>query len=138
MISLCYLLDSDICVYIANGKPASVREKFARLKPGEVAISVIAYGELLTGALNSQRVEQNLEQLYRFTEQVPVLPWNDAAALEYARIRVDLKRRGTPIGPYDCQIAGHALALGVILVSNNLREFSRVAGLKIETWATVQ
>ena len=129
-----YLLDTDICIYIHKGQPEQVRTRFLNLRPNEAAMSIISYSELLAGALNSQKPEANLRRLQMFTERVPILPWDTEAALCYARIKTDLRRKGTPIGPYDAQIAGHALALGVTLVSNNLREFSRVDGLKLESW----
>jgi tRNA(fMet)-specific endonuclease VapC len=131
-----YLLDTDTCIYVINRRPQNVRERFEERLPGEVAISVVTYHELFYGALGSQRVEQNLQALQTLTKSLPVMSWNALAAEHTARIRWALKKIGQPIGSWDMQIAGHALALQTTLISNNLREFGRVDGLQVESWVT--
>jgi tRNA(fMet)-specific endonuclease VapC len=130
-----YLLDTNICIYIAKRHPPEVAGRFESLRPGEVGMSMVTYGELLLGAEKSQHQQTTKERLGRFIELVPVLSLPDESPHHYARIRAELERVGTPIGANDLWIAAHALASGLILVSNNLREFSRVPGLATENWA---
>jgi tRNA(fMet)-specific endonuclease VapC len=134
-MSVRYLLDTNICIYIAKRRPPEVASRFESLRPGEVGMSIITYGELLFGAEKSQHPEPAKERLRRFVEFVPVLVLPDESPRHYARIRAELERAGTPIGGNDLWIAAHALASGLILVSNNLREFGRIAGLSTENWA---
>ncbi len=129
-----YLLDTDICIYIAKRHPPKVLERFESLQSGDVSISVITYGELLFGAEKSASSKQALENLHRFTELVSVLPLPESAGIHYGRIRARLEMAGTPIGANDLWIAAHALAERMILVSNNVREFVRVPDLKVENW----
>jgi tRNA(fMet)-specific endonuclease VapC len=129
-----YLLDTNICIYIAKRRPPEVASRFYRLQPGEVGLSMVTYGELLFGAEKSQHPEQAAERLQRFVELIPVLKLPDESPRHYARIRADLERAGTPIGANDLWIAAHALASKLILVSNNLREFGRISGLQTENW----
>ncbi|MFP4062532.1 MAG: type II toxin-antitoxin system VapC family toxin [Halochromatium sp.] len=130
-----YLLDTNICIYIAKRRPPEVAGRFERLYPGEVGMSMITYGELLLGAQKSQHPEQTAQRLVRFVELVPVLGLPEGCPWHYARIRAELECAGTPIGANDLWIAAHALASGLILVSNNLREFGRVSALQTENWA---
>jgi tRNA(fMet)-specific endonuclease VapC len=134
-MSVRYLLDTNICIYIAKRRPPEVAIRFERLQPGDVGMSMITYGELLFGAERSQHPQAVRERLQRFIELVPVLSLPDQSPRHYARIRSELERAGTPIGANDLWIAAHALASGLILVSNNLREFGRVTGLATENWA---
>ena len=134
-MSVRYLLDTNICIYIAKRRPPEVASRFERLRPGEVGMSMITYGELMFGAEKSQHPQAVKDRLQRFVELVPVLPLPEESPRHYARIRSELERTGTPIGASDLWIAAHALASGLILVSNNLREFGRVTGLAAENWA---
>ena len=134
-MSVCYLLDTNICIYIAKRRPPKVASRFESLRPGQVGMSIMTYGELLFGAEKSQHPKPAEERLKRFVELVPVLPLPDDSPRHYARIRATLERAGTPIGANDLWIAAHALASELILVSNNLREFDRVSGLATENWA---
>lgn len=129
-----YLLDTDICIYIMNQEPRQVFIKAESLEPGEVGISSITFHELAFGIAKSQKVEANRERLEGFIAQVPVQPFDQDAADLAAQVRLGLQRAGTPIGPYDTLIAAHALSLGLTLVTNNTREFSRIPDLKIENW----
>lgn len=130
-----YLLDTNICIYIIKKKPPAVLQRFERLKPGDVAMSLVTFGELEFGAHKSQQAERALAILQELRESIPVLPMEADVAVHYAQIRHVLASRGTPIGNNDLWIAAHARALGATLVSNNLREFARVDGLQLENWA---
>ena len=129
-----FLLDTNICIYIAKRRPPQVAERFEALQPGDVGMSIVTYAELLFGANKSQQPSTTKERLGRFVELVPVLSLPDEAAEHYARVRHQVERVGTPIGANDLWIASHALAAKLTLVSNNLKEFDRVAGLIAENW----
>lgn len=131
-----YLLDSNILIYLANRRSAAVAARFARVRPGDVAMSCITYGELLYGAEKSDRQEAALENLARLAELVRVLPLERSVSAEYGRLRARLEAKGTPLGNNDLWIAAHALATRLVLVTNNEREFRRVPDLKIENWTT--
>lgn len=130
-----YLLDTNICIYIARRRPPQVLSRLQRLRPGDVAMSVITYLELAYGAAKSQHPEANLTRIDQLRLLIPVLPLEPSVGLHYGRLRAGLEKSGRPIGAYDLLIAAHALSLGLILVTNNVREFSRVPGLRIENWA---
>lgn len=130
-----YLLDTNICIYIARHHPPAVRQRFAALHPGDAAMSIITYGELRFGAEKSQHPQQAVERLERIAALIPAQPLPLAAAEHYARIRARLERAGQSIGGNDLWIAAHALAEGMILVTSNVRGFQRVDGLRLENWA---
>ena len=130
-----FLLDTDICVYIRQGRPPNVVNRFQRLRPGQAAVSVISYGELLYGAEKSAQAAHNLDVLQRFIEFVPVLTVPEEAAAIYGAWRAQLEAKGEVIGGNELWIAAHAKAAGLTLVTNNEREFKRITGLKIENWA---
>jgi len=130
-----YLLDTNICIYIARRSPPEVLSRLERLKPGDVGMSIITYLELVYGAYKSRRVQSNLEAIESLSRLVPVLSLDVTAARRYGQIRTDLEKRGAPIGAYYLLIAAHALAGGLTVVTNNTREFRRVAGLRAENWA---
>lgn len=129
-----YLLDTDSCIYIINRQPQAVRRRMAGLPIGAVGISSITYAELAYGANNNERAEANLARLDAVVASTEVLPFDAAAARKYGELRANLERLGQLIGPLDMLIAGHALALDLILVTNNGREFGRVPGLELENW----
>jgi tRNA(fMet)-specific endonuclease VapC len=129
-----YLLDANIVIYIRQKHPEAVLRRFDRLRPGEAAISVIAYGELLYGAMKSSRRESGLQRLREISEVLPALPLPEKAAETYGFIRAELENRGEMIGNNDLWIAAHALASGLTLVTNNDKEFRRVRGLKVQNW----
>ncbi|MDQ6959595.1 MAG: type II toxin-antitoxin system VapC family toxin [Mariprofundaceae bacterium] len=131
-----YLLDTNICIYIAKRHPPEVLQHFEKLQVGDVAMSLITYGELQFGAEKSRTSMQVHEKLERLAELVPVLPLSEKVAQHYGQIRAELEQTGTPIGANDLWIAAHARAEDLILVSNNIREFKRVPGLKLENWVT--
>ncbi|HKQ84511.1 MAG TPA: type II toxin-antitoxin system VapC family toxin [Steroidobacteraceae bacterium] len=130
-----FMLDTNICIYIAKRKPQSVLARFEKLKPGEAVLSVVTYGELRFGASKSNRRDQVLHDLEELTSLLPVQPLPVTAAAEYGRLRFELEAEGRPIGGNDLWIAAHASAEGLTLVTNNLREFKRVPGLKVQNWA---
>jgi tRNA(fMet)-specific endonuclease VapC len=130
-----FLLDTNICIYIRQKKPAEVLSRFRRLQSGDAVISVITQGELWYGAERSQYRERALGSLRELAEFVPVLPLPEEAATAYGEIRAGLEKRGQSIGNNDLWIAAHALVADLILVTNNEREFRRVHGLKIQNWA---
>lgn len=129
-----YMLDTNICIYMIKNKPESVRRKFASLFSGDICMSSITFFELEKGVLKSQQKEKNHVLLNRFTEDVMVVPFDDSAAQSAADVGAQLELRGQVIGPYDTLIAGHAMSLDLVLVTNNLKEFERVAGLSCENW----
>jgi len=129
-----YLLDTNICIYLARRGPPQVLSRLEHLQPGDVGMSVVTYLELVYGAHKSQRVEANLRVIDQLRRLIPVLPLEASAGPHFGRIRSVLERRGKPIGAYDLLIAAQALALGLVLVTNNPREFARVEGLPIENW----
>jgi tRNA(fMet)-specific endonuclease VapC len=130
-----YLLDSDICVYALSGRHPNIVRALDRRLPGQVAVSVIALGELLTGAEKSSDPRAAKQRIAALTSVVDVLPLPPDAAQLYGTIRAELERAGAPIGPNDLWIASHAKAEKLTLVTNNEREFNRVKGLKVVNWA---
>jgi tRNA(fMet)-specific endonuclease VapC len=129
-----YLLDTNICIYISRRKPAGVLSRLQNLKPEDVGMSIVTYLELVYGAWKSERVEANLARIDQFRDLIPVQPLDAGVAEHYGRVRTELERAGTPIGAYDLMIAAHAMSLGLTLVTNNVREFRRVRGLRVENW----
>lgn len=130
-----YLLDSDICVYMLSGRHPNIVRTFDRKLPGQVAVSVVAIGELLAEAEKSRDPLAAKERIAALSSVASVLPLPPEAAEYYGTIRAALERAGTPVGPNDLWIASHAQAERLILVTNNEREFKRVKGLKVENWA---
>lgn len=128
-----YLLDTNICIFTIKNKPQSVREAFNR-HHGQLCISSVTLMELICGAEKSSSPESNLAIVEGFAARLEVLPYDVNAAAHTGQLRAELAKAGKPIGPYDQMIAGHARSLGLILVSNNLREFERVPGLRLEDW----
>ena len=129
-----YLLDTNICIYIQRQKPGEVLARFQKLKPGDAAISVITWGELLYGAEKSQQRKKALQVLEEFITFIPVLPIPAYAGKTYGAIRASLESNGEPIGNNDLGIAAHAKAVALTIVTNNEREFQREPGLKVQNW----
>ena len=128
-----YMLDTNICIYTIKNHPAQLRDLFNQ-HSDQLSISSITLAELFFGAEKSSQTERNLKNIEGFSARLEVLPFSDTAALHYGQIRAELERTGTPIGPYDLMIAGHARSEGLVLVTNNTREFERVSGLRLENW----
>lgn len=133
-----YMLDTNICIYVIKHKPDVVIKKFLSHDPEEMCISAITYAELMHGVEKSTAVERNRIAMSLFLSPITILQFDEQAAEAYGRISAELEKKGTPIGPMDTLIAGHARSRGLILVTNNTREFNRVAGLTVEDWAREQ
>ncbi|HLF96719.1 MAG TPA: type II toxin-antitoxin system VapC family toxin [Methylococcaceae bacterium] len=131
-----YLLDTNICIYIAKHNPPAVRERFARHSAEELAMSVMTYGELCHGAEKSQARDKSLAILQKLTRHIQILPLPPDAGTQYGRIRATLERNGEVIGNNDLWIAAHAQTAALTLVTNNEREFVRVEGLRVENWVS--
>ena len=134
-MTLRYLLDTNICIYIAKRKPLTASQKLEKMEIGEVAMSAITYGELLFGAEKSQQPVKTKKILEELITLIPPLELTLETCEHYANIRAVLEKQGKSIGNNDLWIASHALALDAILVTNNMKEFSRVPNLKLENWA---
>lgn len=131
-----YLLDTNICIYLINRRPhheAVLRHMDGHIY-GDLLISSITIAELRHGVAKNARPEQNGEKFEGFIERFEIVAFDDAAAAAYGNIRAGLKNAGTPICPLDTLIAAHALCLQCTLVTNNVRGFGRVPGLRIENW----
>ena len=128
-----YMLDTNIAIYVIKRRPLEVLDTFNR-HSGQMCISSITFSELMHGVEKSAKPEHNLRQVEDFASRLEILEYGRKAAEHYGDIRADLERRGTPIGVNDLHIAGHARSEGLVVVTNNLREFERVAGLRVANW----
>jgi len=129
-----YMLDTNILIYTMKRKPPVVQEHFEHHN-GEMCISSVTAMELLYGAHKSQAVRRNLDAVESLLVRLDVLNFDFAAAEHSGELRATLAQRGNPIGPFDTMIAGHARSRGLTLVTNNLAEFGRASGLRLENWA---
>src|SRR5437660_12199924 len=129
-----FLLDTNVFIHIRQRRPPAVLARFNRLKPGEAAISVVTYGELLYGVEKRRLGENAFRQLTELASLLPVLDLPTQAGASYAAIRAALETKGEIIGNNDLWIAAHAEAAGLILVTNNEKEFRRIPRLKIQNW----
>jgi tRNA(fMet)-specific endonuclease VapC len=130
---LTYMLDTNICIYVMRKRSVDLLEKFNSLAE-QLCISSVTLGELHYGAENSTRRDANLTSLEHFVARLEVLAFNAKAAMHYGQLRAELHRAGTPCGPHDMQIGGHARSEGLIVVTNNVREFGRMPGVRMENW----
>lgn len=128
------LLDTNICIYIINKKPPSVLERFKSYSAGEIGVSSVVASELAFG-VEKTGSERNKQALNLFLAPMTIAPFDAACVWVYASLRAQLERLGQPIGSLDTMIAAQALALDLVLVTNNQKEFSRVPGLKLKNWA---
>jgi tRNA(fMet)-specific endonuclease VapC len=131
-----YLLDTNTCIRYLNGSSSNVFKRLNQLPAATIFVCSIVKFELRYGALRSTKIEQTLAEQEKFLRRFISLPFDEKSQLIAAQIRADLSLRGKPIGPYDVLIASIAMANDLILVTHNLKEFERVAGLKIEDWET--
>ena len=127
------MLDTNICIFTIKNRPAHMRDIFKR-HSGQMCISTVVLTELIYGAEKSASPERNLSNVESFVARLEVLNYDPSAAAHSGQLRAELASAGTPIGPYDLLIAGHARSKGLILVTNNRREFDRVPGLRVEDW----
>ena len=130
-----YMLDTNICIYAMKNRPEKVLQRLKKELHNGICLSSITLAELEYGMKHSSNPAKNEQALLRFLVPFSILPFGSAAASEYGAIRAYLQSQGTPIGPLDMLIAGHARAEGAILVTNNMREFDRVPDWVLETWA---
>lgn len=129
-----YLLDTNIVIYTMKNRPQHVKQRFEK-HHGRMGISTVTLGELVFGAEHSQQVERNLADIEALVARLEVLLFDTGAAYHFGQIRAALYRAGKPIGPYDMMIAGQAIASGLTLVTNNVKECRRVPGLMLEDWS---
>ncbi|WP_426416890.1 type II toxin-antitoxin system tRNA(fMet)-specific endonuclease VapC [Aestuariirhabdus sp. LZHN29] len=128
-----YMLDTNIVIYVIKRRPLEALETFNR-HAGQISISSITLAELLHGAEKSERKEHNLRVVEDFSSRLDVLDYSPKAAAHYGDIRAELERQGRVTGVNDLHIAAHARSEGLILVTNNMKEFKRVDALRLENW----
>jgi tRNA(fMet)-specific endonuclease VapC len=129
-----YLLDTNTCIRFINGRASRIRERMSRIDDTDIAISSITQGEMYAGSERSQTPQESLAHQEAFFIRFRILNFDTAAARVFGHIRARLEKAGTPIGPYDMQIAAIAIVHNLILATHNTREFQRIAELKIEDW----
>ncbi|WP_319560698.1 type II toxin-antitoxin system VapC family toxin [Marispirochaeta sp.] len=130
-----FYLDTNICIYFLKGMYKSVRTRLLEKHPDEIKICSIVKAEILYAAGKSIRKDENLKKIEEFLLPFEIVPFGDSESVSYAGIRSDLEKRGEIIGPNDLLIASTVLANNGILVTHNVKEFSRVRDLRIEDWA---
>ena len=130
-----FMLDTNTCVDLIRQRDDRILRRMQKLSPEDLCVSSITLSELEYGAAKSADPGRNRLALAKFMTPLTVVPYDDAVAPVYGRVRAQLERAGTPIGPLDTMIAAHALSLGLTVVTINEREFRRVSGLKVENWA---
>jgi tRNA(fMet)-specific endonuclease VapC len=128
-----FMLDTNICIFTVKNKPDMVRLAFNQ-RQGQLCVSMITAMELIYGAEKSAAPARNQSVIEGFLARLEVLDYDRAAAANTGQLRAELAKIGMPVGPYDAMIAGHARSQGLVLVTNNTREFARVPGLRLEDW----
>jgi len=129
-----YMLDTDICIFITRKSEPSLLERIESVPLEQQCISVVTLAELLYGVQVSSKKKANQEAVDLFAQHIEVLEWTPDAAKHYAEIRADLKKKGQQLGSNDLLIAAHARSIGAVIVTNNVKDFGRVKGLKLENW----
>ena len=129
-----YFLDTNTCIYFLNGKYESIKTKILATSPNEIVIPSIVKAELLFGAYKSKKPKETIEKVEKFLEPFEIVPFDDMASYVYAELRNRMEQSGELIGPNDLLIASIVKFHEGILVTNNVREFKRIKGLKIEDW----
>ena len=132
-----YLLDTNICIYLIKKCPPEVFKRFQQIQLQQLHIPTITVFELYYGIQKNNSHRRNLSALENFIAPLTVVDFSLEAAKKAAQIRDTLQKKGTPIGPYDIQIAAIALSLNMVLLTNNTGEFERVKGLKLENWVSI-
>lgn len=130
-----YMLDTNICIYIIREKPVKVLKKLRTFDVTDISISAITHSELEYGVAKSSRRKDNQEALNKFLSPLEIVPYDDKAAAYYGEIRHYLEKKGAIVGAMDMLIGAHAKSIPVTLVTNNLREFKKIPGLRVENWA---
>jgi tRNA(fMet)-specific endonuclease VapC len=129
-----FMLDTNICIYIIKNHPPNVVHKMKQFAPSDLVISSITVCELEYGVSKSANPEKNRHSLVKFLTPFEIHSFHEGAAFHYGEIRTHLERIGKSIGALDTLIAAHARSLSLTLVTNNLKEFERVPGLRVENW----
>ncbi|MFN5991651.1 MAG: type II toxin-antitoxin system VapC family toxin [Dolichospermum sp.] len=129
-----YLLDTNVCARYLNGKSLAIRQRLRSTNIADIAVCSVVKGELFYGAMTSNNLEKTLDRQQEFLKLFVSLPFDDDASFIYGRIRAELSAKGIIIGANDLQIAAIAMVNNLILVTHNVREFSRVNGLRFEDW----
>jgi tRNA(fMet)-specific endonuclease VapC len=130
-----FMLDTCICSYILKKRPQSVKDRFEELEPGALCISAVTLAELYYGAARHPRGETIRKEIDDFAARLSIVAWDETAADHYGTIRTILEKKGTPIGAMDMLIAAHARSIKAVLVTTDLRHFTKVPGLKVEDWS---
>lgn len=130
-----FMLDTNTCVDLIRRRNERILRRMLRLRPDDMCVSSVTLSELEYGAAKSADPAKNRLALIEFMTPLAVADYDDAVAPVYGRVRAELERAGTPIGPLDTMIAAHALSLGLTVVTANEGEFRRVSGLKVQNWA---
>lgn len=131
-----YMLDTDTCAFVLRRTSDALLHRLQAVPIQHQVMSVVTYAELLYGVQLSSKKKANQAAVDALARHLAVLEWPQEAAMHYAEIRTDLKRKGSMIGSNDLLIAAHARSLGAIVVTNNTKDFARVKGLKIENWVS--
>ncbi len=129
-----YMLDTNICIDIIRKQNKHLLEKLTSAHSKSITLSTIVLAELEFGASKSSNPNKNTGAIIKFCTLFDILPFDNDAAAVYGYVRAHLESKGTPIGPLDTLIVAHALSQGATLVTNNMREFKRIKGLKLENW----
>lgn len=129
-----YMLDTNICIYTIKHKPEKVFQRLQEIDPEDICVSSVTYAELVHGVEKSAAVEKNRVALLMLLANIEILNFDVDAADCYGKIKADLDKKGMPIDTLDMMIAGHAMSMGYAVVTNNVKEFSRVKGLILENW----
>ena len=129
-----YLLDTNTCIRYLNGRSENIRKSITLMNPQDILLCSVVKAELFYGSMKSLYPEKNLARQKKFVDQFLSLPFDDNAAASYSRIRAELEKAGTPIGPNDLLIAAVAVSNELTIVTHNIKEFSRVDGLLYEDW----
>lgn len=129
-----FLLDTNVCIHLLNNRHSQIEVQFRQHSPAEIALCSVVKAELLFGARHSKKVEQNLQRLKQFFQPLTSLTFDDKCAEEYGVIRADLSTQGKIIGPNDLMIASIAKANDAVLVTHNMKEYSRITGLRLVDW----
>ena len=129
-----YLLDTNICIFAMKNTYPVLSQKLFRISPSEIFVSSVTVGELEYGCFKSKWGERTKNIMNLFLAAYTILPFDRDDAAVFGRIRAELAKAGSPIGPYDLQIAAQGVAKGLIIVTHNTGEFSRVSGIALEDW----
>lgn len=129
-----YLLDTDICIELIRQRSPGLLQRVMALTPEDLGVSIVSVAELQYGVQRSREPERNQRALDLFLLPLALLDLDYEAAAQYGKVRAQLEEAGSPIGPYDLLIAAQALSRDLTLVTRNVREFARVAGLRVESW----